>query len=209
MKSMIAFIKRRPYLSAFYAASITGIIYAFIIYIVNLMQTGTVFQISAFYEIVLVGLIIGVFMFGPILLCVLNGVFIFIQAECSLNFEYISIGYGLICCVLYEKMNVRFAIFDWMQGHAVLVVLAAAGVLGYLIVRFLPKGKLTRMLQILGMGLMALGVVTCICICVLLREVPFLVLYGVNLIIVTVKVFVASARERRQTLCADFKGEKE
>ena len=209
MKSMIAFIKRRPYLSAFYAASITGIIYAFIIYIVNLVQTGNVFQIRAFYEIVLVGLIIGVFMFGPILLCILNGVFIFVKAECSLNFEYISIGYGLVCCVLYEKINVRFAIFDWMQSYVVLVVLAAAGVLGYLLIRFLPKEKLTRTLQMLGMGLMAFGVAVCVCICVLLREVPFLVLYGVNLIVVAVKIFVASARERRRTLCTDTKGEKE
>ena len=194
---MIAFIKRRPYLSAFYAASITGIIYAFIIYIVNLVQTDNVFQIRAFYEIVLVGLIIGVFMFGPILLCILNGVFIFVQAECSRNFEYISIGYGLVCCVLYEKINLRFAIFDWMQSYAVLVVLAAAGVFGYLIVRFLPKEKQIRTLQMLGLGLMAVGVAVCVCICVLLREVPFLVLYGVNLIIVAIKIFVQIFKEKK------------
>ena len=45
MKSMIAFIKRRPYLSAFYAASITGIIYAFIIDIVAVFDWPTYFML--------------------------------------------------------------------------------------------------------------------------------------------------------------------
>lgn len=209
MKALLGFIKRRPFLSSFFAVGNTGCGCTFCIYIGNMIQYDHSFRIRDFFELVVLGLLIGVFLCYPVLLSLLNLIFLFVPAKCGKIFEYVTILWGAFCCIMYAGVSDIIFDADWtqvlynqekhapfdMQSYPTLIVIAVVAAIGYLILSFMPLQKLPPLVTVLSISAMYLGIAeSCLC-CIQLWSEPLFVLYGANLILIAVKVIVWKIKE--------------
>lgn len=223
MKTLLDFIKRRPFLCSFLAACIAGCGYAFLTYIDNTLTFGTGFRIGEFFDIVVVGILVGIFIFYPFILSVINFVFLFVRAKCGKVFEYITIIWGAVCCMMYAGISDIVFDADWTevlynnQKHApiftesypTMITIAVVALSGYLILSLMPLRKLPPLVSVLSISAMYLGILECILCCIQIIPEYLYILYGANLILIAVKVIVYKIKEWNSMTYEEAGQEKE
>lgn len=125
------------------------------------------------------------------------------------NFEYITIVLGSIyTCLVLIFYEIQFQA-DWdvvlynnqkhtpifTQAYPTIIAIAAIGVLGYLILSFVPLLKMPPLVIVCSMSAMYLGIAVCVLWIIQLFPDVFLSLFPANCVIIAIKTVVYKIRE--------------
>lgn len=204
------FIKKHPYLCSVIPAIVLGLAAGFFQLISNICAYGWEGnRLSDVLFIVMLGLMLGVFVFYPFVLTILNVFFLAGRGKNGKGFELITIGLGSIyTCLVLPLYGIQFQA-DWdvvlhnnethtpifTQSYPTIITIAVVAVIGYLVLAFIPLHKMPPLVIVCSIAAMYLGILESILWIVQLFPDVFLSLFPLNCILIAAKTVVLKIRE--------------
>ena len=207
------YIRKHPYLSSLLAALAGGIIAGS----ASLFDHTTQINASEILSALIIMVCIGLFLVYPVILTVLNFVFLFLRKEDALTqktgrgFEWITIILGSLYSILVHVFyEIQYRV-DWTeqlynsQVHTpvntaswpTVIVLVCLGIGGYLLLSCCPLKKLPPLVSVAAISAMYLGTAECILwiLQIFDREYLLLCLFPANCILICAKTVRNKMRE--------------
>lgn len=207
-------IKKHPILSSILAAEMTGL------FIVCLLEANIINVLKNIPYVILLSTLLGIFLCYPFILTGINILFTVAKVRNSRwhkvgkCFEYITLILGFAySCLLPGLYQVNLA-EDWMialrntevhtpvftETYTTIIGIAVIGIVGYLLLNFIPLKKMPPLIIVTSISAMYLGIFECIVwmIQVWALDYIFMILLPLNCIIIAIKVIKTKIDEWNQ-----------
>ena len=203
------FLKKHPYVSSVLLAFGIGMAVGIWQLADLLVKFGSKDLAGNVFMSFVLGAAVGIFVVYPFLLTLINVIFFFRPGRCEKGFEGITIILGSLysglVLIFYE---IQFQ-SDWdevlynsqkhtpifTQTYPTILTLAVVGVLGYLILSFVPLEKMPPLVIVCSMAAMYLGIAECVVWMIQLFPDIFLSLFPANCVLIAVKTIVHKIQE--------------
>lgn len=207
-------IKNHPILSSILVAGMVGVL------IVFLLERDVINMLKHIPYVILLSALLGIFLCYPFILTGINILFTIIKVKnnkwhkVGKRFEYITLLLGfLYSCLIPGLYQISFST-DWMtplrnttvhtpiftETYTTVVAIAMIGIVGYLLLNFIPLKKMPPLIIVTSISAMYLGIIECIVwmIQVWSLEQIFMILLPLNCIIIAIKVIKTKIDEWNQ-----------
>ncbi len=214
----IARFMKKPLSLSLLAGFLLGFGAALFVYLSDRIASGYLkFLIKDFIEIAVVGTIIGFFFIYPLILTLINGVFLFLPGKRLRQIEYVTVLFGAVCTALYISISEIHFSADWTeqlynaqkhtpintQALPTVAALLCVAAIGYAVLNFIPLKKLPPLVIVLSFSALYIGVIEAVLWAVQISGVrilrlsgeKMLVLYPVNCVLVICKLMQCKMRE--------------
>ena len=219
MKKMI---KEHPVLSSILISFILGGVFSFLPILFSSFMTGTLDISNAsdfFVPLFILWIIWGAFLIYPFVLTIINVGFMIVMATGGKMirgekwFEYITIVLGILYSGLYMMLSDTVFNADWTEtlynsqlhtpiwteGYPTVIAVAFVGIIGYLVLSWIPLKKMPPLVLVSAMAAMYLGAGECILWIVQMQgatmDALFLSLFPLNCIFITIKTVGRKVKE--------------
>lgn len=164
--------------------------------------------------VIMISLLVGIFMIYPIILTFINMIFMAYVKDNALwirigeRFEYITVGFGILCCISASSLSDIVMDADWNQvlvneqvhtpiftgAWPTIIIIALVAIAGYIVLSFTNVKETPPLVTVTAMAAIYLGIGEC---CTWIYQVMdfgnpvnsvFTILYPLNCIIIAVKV---------------------
>lgn len=214
----IARFMKKPLSLSLLAGFLLGFGAALFVYLSDRIASGDLkYLIKDFIEIAVVGTIIGFFFIYPLILTLINGVFLFLPGKRLRQIEYVTVLFGAVCTALYISISEIHFSADWTeqlynaqkhtpintQALPTVAALLCVAAIGYAVLNFIPLKKLPPLVIVLSFSALYIGVIEAVLWAVQISGVrilrlsgeKMLVLYPVNCVLVICKLMQCKMRE--------------
>lgn len=222
IKKYMTYFMKKPVSASLLLALILGLGGAFVSYFV-LCITIAAFPrlITGFFQIALVGVLIGLFVVYPLILSLINLVILFFPKKRMAFIELITLLWGGFCTAIYMPFCEIMFSADWniqlqnaekhtpifTQAVPTVIILICVAAAGYLVLSFVPLKKLPPLVTVLCFSALYLGMAVAVVWAVQIWVVIFACLYAVNCILVMLKLMqykILEWTDMQQTGQPDF-----
>lgn len=199
-------IKNHPFLFSILIPIILAITYVLIFTIPDMLHH---FQLNDLLYMLLIGVLLGVFVFYPFMLTLLNIIFLFLKTKCAQSFRYLTLVLGCFYSILYCSFfslvpnsyspqtffNNALHTPIFTQSYTTILTITSLSILSYCLLSCLPIRKIPSLILICIFLILCLGIIEGVFWIIQVFPDLFLILLPLNYILFAIKLIIDKVHE--------------